>query len=333
MQVQTVNGPRVIEEQTVHPFTNNLRRFNLKEANTSAGCINKIKDNVDEYTNDILDKKSQFEKKYNETIKSEDNRKGLIKLNTENNIVNNDGSIITRIYNNRLIDQPIPQYDVTDYGEGLETFDNAPEDVNPEDYRYNSYADWRAPTFNQWTRVYDDNCNEDSRLRISSKPMKYYVNQYNSPQVDPFFEYTIIGNQKQYNVRNEFERPIPTRLNPLYPTQIEPYSTTPFLGATNPSRLYTDTSDVLRWGNDSIRDKKSLVALSEKDYDRFDIVSEKTVQNAGQFNLKSNGKSTTDFYYDYNEPNHVIFGNSSNIDQFGVPTRSYLRNFVDLVGL
>jgi hypothetical protein len=89
--------------------------------------------------------------------------------------------------------------------------------ATPKDFTYNSYADDRNPTFNQWTRIHDDDCEEANRLRLASKPMKYYVNQFNSPQTDPFIEYTIIGNQKPYAVRNEYERPIPSRLNPVYP--------------------------------------------------------------------------------------------------------------------
>jgi hypothetical protein len=122
------------------------------------------------------------------------------------------------------------------------------DNYSEKDFVYNSRSDFRAPAFNEWTRSHDDNCSEESQLRISTKPLKYYVNQYNSPQDLPFMNYTLIGNQQSYNVRNDFERAEPTRLNPIYPVNVEPYQTTPFLGQASASRMYADTGSELRFG-------------------------------------------------------------------------------------
>ncbi len=194
---------------------------------------------------------------------------------------------------------------------------------------FNSSEDWRAPTFNQWTRSYDDLCSEQNRLRIGSKPIKYYTNQYNSPQVAPFMEYTLVGNQQAYNVRNDYERSIPTRLNPIYPTQILPFPTTPNLGQEAPNRLYIDTSSDLRFGNNP-KSLKSEVGLTEVDYNRWSPgVSEQTVQNAGQFGMKLQQPVNSDGYYDLTEQNNVILYNSS-IPYFGISSRNLLDNVVEL---
>lgn len=210
-----------------------------------------------------------------------------------------------------------------------------PDEVNnatPRDFSYNSYSDYRAPTFNQWTRIHDDSCSYENRLKIGSKPMKYYVNQFNSPQVDPFMDYTVIGNQKSYDVRNEFERAIPTRLNPLYPVHIEPYPTTPFLGAQNGAREFANTSSNLRFGDD-VRVKKTQAALSEKDFNRFDPgVYSQTVQNANQF-VPAGGKLQQpigdDGYYNYASQNNVMFANGA-WERTGISTRDLLHNLIDI---
>jgi hypothetical protein len=163
--------------------------------------------------------------------------------------------------------------------------------------------------------------------------MKYFVNQLNTPQSNPFMEFTPIGNQQVYNVQNEYQTPLPTRLNPLYPTYVLPYSTTPNLGQVAPSRLYTDTESVLRYGN-NIRDKKSAVATSEVDYNRWDFVSAETVQNAGQFGgsgkIQANAQGIgRDGYFDYNAQNNVIFANGA-FPYFGISSRNELHNFMQI---
>lgn len=207
---------------------------------------------------------------------------------------------------------------------------------NNNDY-YGTYNPNSNRTFNQFTSIRYDTCTYENELRIGSKPMKYYVNQLNSPQVNPFTEFTVIGNQKQYNVRNDFERPIPSRLNPIYPSYVLPYSTTPFLANQNPSREYTDTETFLRFGAEGMREKQSSVALGEVDYDRWEpSVSAVTVQNAGQFNLPGGKIQSThlnninpDGYYNHNASNTVLFANSA-WPYFGISSRNQLRNAVEL---
>lgn len=321
MQVNTNYGPIFTEEQTVYPYTKETRMFNLKESNSTGNCVGGSCAANSLYTKVIptpkIEKregvlKRSISNEKTESFTQEDYNKNVGKmLNQQNSpFISNDDRYLDPT-NQDVVDNSVPQ-----------------------DFYYNSFEDNRAPTFNQWTRIFDDNCNEENRLKIASKPMKYYVNQINSPQDDQFMEFTVIGNQKQYNVRNEFERPIPTRLNPIYPTQINPYLTTPFLGASNPSRTYVDTSDSLRVSRtNAVRDKKSIVGLSEQNFNRFDFVDEKTVQNAGQFGGKlQNMGSRNDGYYDYTgDENHVIMGNGA-IPYFGLSTRNLLRNFSDLSG-
>lgn len=193
--------------------------------------------------------------------------------------------------------------------------------------------------FDQFTRSHYDICEYENSLRLGSKPMKYYVNQLNSPQVNPFTEYTVVGNQKTYGIQNMYERPLPTRLNPIYQSYVLPYETTPFLGNTAPSREYSDTSSALRFGSEGVREKKSAAALGEVDYNRWEPgVNSHTVQNAGQFNLPggrmqqamgTTGDITRDGFFDYKAQNNVLFANSA-FPYFGISSRNELHNSVDI---
>jgi hypothetical protein len=322
MQVQTKSGDIFTNEQTIHPFTEKERMFNEKEANSTANCIGGCGTNqvAQEYVKDASEGMQKLNEMLYKTLKPTDNRPGKINVDT---FVDMD--TVPSYHQEHFISQDNRYIDPT----SPDIVTNA----TPKDFTYNSYADWRAPSFNQWTRIRDDNCNEENRLRIGSKPMKYYVNQYNSPQTDPFQEYSVIGNQKAYGVRNEFERAMPTRLNPIYPVQVEPYLTTPFLGQTNPNRMYDETSGALRWGSD-LRNKKSENSLAEKDYNRYQPgVASQTVQNAGQFAMVGGALQAPgrDGYYDYNTENNIIFSNSAT-PYFGLSTRDLLHNLVNLSG-
>lgn len=184
-------------------------------------------------------------------------------------------------------------------------------------------------TFLQQTRINNDICSYENQNRISSKPMKYYVNQLNSPQANPFETFSIVGNQKVYDVRNEFERPIPTRLNPLYPVYVEPYPTTPFLANFSPNRMNVDTDSNLRFGQ-NIRPKNSESSISESNFNRFDPgVSPYTVQNAGQF---SNGRIQSSIG-NFTEQNNIIFGNGilpGGTGNFGISSRNILYNYQEI---
>lgn len=336
MQVDTPYGNILTTEQTIHPFTNNEHMFNQKEANSTKFCIDGSCNNIDnnniltsynpqngtsfaanEYVKDTEKSVGKLNQMMSETLKPRDERPGKINIET-------------------FIDVDTPSYEHFISQDNRFMDPTSPDKVDnatPKDFTYNSYADSRAPTFNMWTRIHDDNCNEENRLRLGSKPMKYYVNQYNSPQMDPFQEYSIVGNQKSYNVRNELERAVPTRLNPLYPVQVEPYKTTPFLGQNNPSRMYSETSGALRWGNE-LRNKKSEIATAEKDFNRWSPgVTGQTSQNAGQFNVVGGSMQQPgpEGYYDYSEQNNVLLSNSAT-PYFGLSSRNLLQNLVNLSG-
>jgi hypothetical protein len=207
---------------------------------------------------------------------------------------------------------------------------NVPDIQTVQPSQYNPNGD-RA--YNQWTRSHEDTCEYENQLRIGSKPMKYYVNQLNTPQMNPFMEFTVVGNQQVYNVQNNYQTPLPTRLNPIYQTYVFPYSTTPNLGQASPSMMYSDTSSNLRFGTD-LRQKKSSVTLSEIDYNRWDYVSAETVQNAGNYGsvggaLQSNSQGIDrDGFYDYKHQNNVLFGNSA-WPYFGISSRNQLHNYMD----
>jgi hypothetical protein len=287
----------IINTQTEHPFTKTQRMFNMKESNSTGSCISCSNTGK----GPVAGPKAQMAPR-SRSLEIPDLSELIETMKEEpTQAPGSDGSLI--------------------------------ENATPKDYTYNSYSDWRAPSYNQWTRIHDDNCNEENRLRIGSKPMKYYVNQYNSPQVAPFSTFTIVGGQKTFDVRNEYERAIPTRLNPVAEVSVLPYNTTPFLGAANEDRTYTETASNLRWGSD-LKTLKSQNGTTEVDFNRWaPNVSAHTVQNAGQFGTgaKLQAPIGPEGYYEYDDQNNVIFMNSA-IPYFGISSRNLLHNIVDLSG-
>jgi len=194
----------------------------------------------------------------------------------------------------------------------------------PERREYNING---SRAFNQITNIYNDTCSYENSLRVGSAPMKYYVNEYNSPQIDPFETYAIVGNLKQFDVRNDYERAIPSRLNPIYQTYTTPYETTPFLGNQAENRSHTNTSTELRWGNE-IRPQKSAVGNSEVDYNRWSPnVSAQTVQNAGQFTAGATMQSSIsrNGQFDPLAQNNVLFANGA-FPRNGISSRNELHN-------
>lgn len=185
--------------------------------------------------------------------------------------------------------------------------------------------------YNQWTRSHDDTCEYANQLQTGTRPMKYYTNQFSSPLgVDPEREYTIIGNQQVYNVGNLYEAPLPSRLNPIYQSYVFPYSTTPNYAQAAVSMMYTDTDSNLRFGTD-LRSKKSSAGISEINYNRWDYVSEDTVQNAGQFGgaLQANAQGIDrDGFFDHNAQNNVLFANSA-WPYTGIGSRNLMRNYME----
>lgn len=201
-------------------------------------------------------------------------------------------------------------------------------------YQPNQYQPNGNRAMNQLTSNKYDTCEYENQLRIGSKPMKYFVNQLNTPQMNPFTEFTVIGNQQVYNVQNSFEHALPTRLNPVYQTYVFPYNTTPNLAQAAPSMMYSDTDSNLRFGTD-LRQKKSAVVLSEIDYNRWEPgVNAETVQNSGQFNVGGKFQANSqgidrDGFFDYKGQNNVLFANSA-WPNGGISSRNQLHNFQDI---
>lgn len=186
-------------------------------------------------------------------------------------------------------------------------------------------------SFNNWTRVHNDTCSYENSLRVGSAPMKYYVNEFNSPQVDAFQTFSLIGNQRVYDVRNMYERPMPSRLNPIYQTYVLPYETTAFLGNQAENRTHTNTGTELRFGP-NLRDKKSAVSLGEVDYNRWEPgVAAQTVQNAGQFgsNARMQANLSRNGIYDPLLQNNVLVANSA-YNRTGISSRNELHNAVNI---
>jgi hypothetical protein len=106
--------------------------------------------------------------------------------------------------------------------------------------------------------------NNSPQLNAASKRLKYY----NQDQVkDPYAQisnsgFTPIGNLKQYNVANMYDRPEPTHLRDLRELYTVPYNTTPFLGTNTTSIKYID-DDSTKLRYPVFQNKKSAVGTSQ----------------------------------------------------------------------
>jgi len=102
------------------------------------------------------------------------------------------------------------------------------------------------------------------QLNAASKRLKYY----NQNQIkDPYAQisnsgFTPIGNLKQYNVANMYDRPEPTNLGDLRELYTVPYNTTPFLGTNTTSIKYID-DDSLQLRYPVFQNRKSAVGTSQ----------------------------------------------------------------------
>lgn len=149
--------------------------------------------------------------------------------------------------------------------------------------------------FNQFTRGYYDPCEYSNLLKVSTKPLKYVVNSFNntSGTENPDLSFTPIGNQKIENIRNMYERPLPTKLDRSNTIYTLPYSTSPGLSLQNNiNTLNTDLDLDLKTGIGNLRNKGSGNDLSYLKYNQYgDVHNEsikKTVMNAGHlFETKS----------------------------------------------
>lgn len=142
--------------------------------------------------------------------------------------------------------------------------------------------------YNQFTRGYYDSCEYSNLLKISTKPLKYVVNSFNntSGTENPDLAFTPIGNQKIENIRNMYERPLPSKLDRSSTIYTLPYSTSPGLSMQNNiNTLNTDLDLTLKTGIYGPRNKASANDLSYYKFNHYgDVHNEsikKTVMNAG----------------------------------------------------
>ena len=149
--------------------------------------------------------------------------------------------------------------------------------------------------FDTWTGIYNDPASTENSYKLSTKPMKYYVNSLNTKDgtENRDLSYTSVGQAQFSAIANVYDRAIPSNLNRgTSSTYTFPHSTSAFLGSTNNiSHVNTDTDLNLKTGL-NIRAKRSENDISSIQYPHYGDISvkEKIVQNAGQFwdNSKSN---------------------------------------------
>ena len=204
--------------------------------------------------------------------------------------------------------------------------------------------------------------NMQNGQQITGKPMKFYKNYVRAPISDPNAGYTPIGNMKQYNIANIYERSEPTHLNDLPTLYKVPYKTTPALGTAAPARKFIDVNSQLR--SPVHLNKKSANGVSQvslhppliKTVDSRNtpgispamatyMNSVQTINyNVEQPAIDRDGLTTvrTNNRWDYvdpkivQNPNHIIMnykngsGNEVSLHQCGISTRNELRNYVEL---
>lgn len=144
--------------------------------------------------------------------------------------------------------------------------------------------------FNQFTRGYYDSCEYQNLLKVATKPLKYVVNSFNNTTgtENPDLAFTPVGNQRPENVRNMYERPLPSKLNRSNTVYTLPYATSPGIGyANNVNTLDTDLDLSLKTGIGQNRLKSSGKDISYVTFphygDLYDSEFTKTVQNAGNY--------------------------------------------------
>jgi len=150
-------------------------------------------------------------------------------------------------------------------------------------------------SFNTWTGIHNDPATTKNSYKLSTKPLKYYVNSLNTKDgtENRDLSFTKIGQAQFSAIPNIYDRAIPSNLNRgVSSTYTFPHSTSAFLGSTNNiNHVNTDTDLHLKTGL-NIRPKRSENDISAVKYPHYGDVSvkEDIVQNAGQFwdNTKSN---------------------------------------------
>jgi hypothetical protein len=106
--------------------------------------------------------------------------------------------------------------------------------------------------------------NEAPSLNAASKPLRFYSQD---PIKDPYAQisnsgFTPVGNLKQYNVANMYDRPEPTKLRDLPELYTVPYNTTPFLGNNTTSIKYVD-DDSTKLRYPVFQNRKSATGTSQ----------------------------------------------------------------------
>lgn len=197
--------------------------------------------------------------------------------------------------------------------------------------------------------------------QLTGKPMKFYKNYVRAPISDPNAGYTPIGNMKQYNIANIYERSEPTHLNDLPTLYKVPYKTTPALGTATTSRKNIDVSSQLRspvhlnrktangisqvvthppmlrtvqWEKDGVSPSMATYLNSVQTINyNLDVPP---VDEDGLTAVRTNNR------WDYvdpklvQNPDHILMnyktgsGNMVSLHQCGISTRNELRNFVEL---
>lgn len=170
-------------------------------------------------------------------------------------------------------------------------------------------------SFNQWTRVHNDECAYTNEIRILRKPLKYYTNRSWAPAPtnnSQFITFTPVGNQKSYNVRNNLIYPqngSPTSLgNKRFIEYVMPLNTSPNLGNNAVNTTDIDmNSNFIRFGEPTNLRILTKDVTTATDYNRWEFVDPNVVQN----------------------PKNIIFTNGV-IPRGGISTRNELQTYAEL---
>lgn len=193
--------------------------------------------------------------------------------------------------------------------------------------------------FNQLTSNAYDSCDYNNKLKLSTKPLNYYINSLNNisglDNNEQYLAFTPIGNAATQNISNLFDRSLPTNLNRLSSVYTLNYSTSPFLGASNNiNTLDTDTDLTLKTGL-GLRNKNNQAQLSAKNFPHYgDIHGDDigvTVQNFGQYSPDNIQQSINPNIPGLNESqNQVVAGLIHDPSRLSISTTVANKNYLSL---
>lgn len=206
-------------------------------------------------------------------------------------------------------------------------------DLNDNSYEISLTGETRSDfdqNFLQNTRPKYDDQYALKQKNDSTQSLQYYTNGISAPDLEKNADFfAVVGNKRGFNLSGSMDRPVPTRLNPLYPVTTQPYKTTPFLGSVSIDRSYINTSNNLRTSPVQ-RQKQSEIVLGEMDYNRWmpNVLAD-TVQNAGKSVVGGVIQSPINVE-DYTARNNVLFGNGLvHGHQIGISSRNIMKNYVE----